>query len=468
MDSTHVVRTRFAPSPTGSLHIGGLRTAAYAYALARHSDGKFILRIEDTDQKREVAGSTEQIYSTLRAFGLDWDEGPEVGGDFGPYIQSERVSLGSYKKAAEKLLQEGRAFYCFCKPKSKEEIKSERQFKIEFRDPCRHLTPEEIEAKITAGEKPAIRLKTPDGETISYTDYVLGKTTTWKTDIVDDAMLLKSDGFPTYHLAVVVDDTEMKITHVLRGHDWQPSTPIHLLVYKFLGLPVPEIGHLTDILNPDGKGKLSKRNNNVSCEQYLADGYLPEAILNFVLLLGWAPKDNQDLFTLSEFVEKFDPKGFQKSNPRFDIAKLDWLNGQFLKRQSDEEIFSHVKSLFDPQIPAEKIKQVIPLAKERMHRYGDILSLTGFIFSTPQYPADLGINKDYLPDIINSLSTSDWDKVSIETSLNELTKAKNYNRSDFFMTLRLAVAGQKVTPPLTESMIIIGKDEIISRLKSLT
>ncbi|OGD81438.1 glutamate--tRNA ligase, partial [Candidatus Collierbacteria bacterium RIFOXYD1_FULL_40_9] len=329
-------RTRFAPSPTGNLHIGSLRTAVYTYALAKKNGGQFILRLEDTDKKREVEGSAQKLYEVLKTFGLNWDEGPIVGGSFGPYIQSERLSLGQYKQAAEKLMSQGNAFYCFCKPQSKEEIKEGRKFKIEFRDPCRHLSSEQIQKNIAQGHVPAIRLKTPDNETISYTDFVLGKQTTWKTDVVDDAMLLKSDGFPTYHLAVVVDDTAMNITHVLRGHDWQPSTPIHLLIYKYLNIPVPQIGHLTDILNTDGKGKLSKRNNNVSCEQYLNDGYLPEALLNFVILLGWAPKDNQEMFTLEEFVSKFDPKGFQKSNPRFDQRKLDWLNGQYLRKKQDD------------------------------------------------------------------------------------------------------------------------------------
>lgn len=297
MDVTHI-RTRFAPSPTGYLHIGSLRTALYAYALAKHSQGDFILRIEDTDQKREVAGSVEKIYESLKIFGLNWDEGPGIGGPYIPYVQSERVKTGIYKEAAEKLVSEGHAFYCFCKPRSKDEIVEGRSIKIELRDPCRTLTEDEVKEKLSAGEKPAIRLKVPENEKVSYIDYVSGKEVSWMSDIVDDAMLLKSDGFPTYHLAVVVDDTVMKITHILRGHDWQPSTPIHLLVYKFLGLEMPQLGHLTDILNADGHGKLSKRKGNVSCEQFLAEGYLPEALINFILLLGWAPKDNQELFTL--------------------------------------------------------------------------------------------------------------------------------------------------------------------------
>ncbi|EKD57265.1 MAG: hypothetical protein ACD_57C00357G0002 [uncultured bacterium] len=460
------IRTRFAPSPTGYLHIGGLRTAAYAYALAKKNSGDFILRIEDTDKKREVAGSVEDLCKILKVFGITWDEGPEVGGPYAPYTQSERVKSNSYQKAAEKLLADGHAFYCFCEPRSKEEIKEERQFKIEFRDPCRNLSKEQIAEKLASGIKPAIRLKTPDGETISYRDFVLNKETTWKTDVVDDAMLLKSDGFPTYHLAVVVDDTEMKISHVLRGHDWQPSTPIHLLVYKYLGFPVPEIGHLTDILNPDGKGKLSKRNNNVACEQYLNDGYLADAILNFVILLGWAPKDNQDIFTLNSFVESFDPKGFQKSNPRFEISKLDWLNGQHLRKVPENILFFWMKPLFPSNVSEDTIKALIPLVKERITKVRDVVGLTKFIFETPTINKEL-VNKEFITMAIEAIKLADWNKDSIESNLMKVANDNSYHRGEFFMNLRLVISGQKVTPPLTECMLIMGKDLILTRLQSV-
>ncbi len=459
------IRTRFAPSPTGSLHIGGLRTAAYAFALAKKNNGQFILRLEDTDKKREVEGSAEKLYEVLKVFSLNWDEGPIVGGPYGSYIQSERVTTGIYKQAAQKLLDAGHAFYCFCKPQSKEEIKEGRKNKIEFRDPCRKLTPQEIQNNIDNGQIPAIRLKTPDNETISYTDFVLGKQTTWKTDVVDDAMLLKSDGFPTYHLAVVVDDTAMNITHVLRGHDWQPSTPIHLLVYKYLNLPVPEIGHLTDILNPDGKGKLSKRNNNVSCEQYLNDGYLPEALLNFVILLGWAPKDNQEMFTLEEFVNKFDSKGFQKSNPRFDQRKLDWLNSQYLRKKPDNILFSWSKKLFPKYVSDELIMSIIPLSKERITKVKDVVELSRFIYEDINYDKTL-LKKELTQFALDALTKADWNKESIESSLSQVASDNNLHRGEFFMNLRLAVSGQKVTPPLTECMILMGKEKVLDRLQN--
>jgi len=466
MAATHV-RTRFAPSPTGFLHIGGLRTALYAYALAKHNRGDFILRVEDTDTKRQVPGATQKIMEILHLFGLHYDEGPDVGGPHGPYIQSERVSSGIYQKFAQKLLDSGRAFYCFCQPKTKEEILAERERKISFRDPCHYLSDDKIQELLASGIKPAVRLKVPDGEVVSYTDFVLGKSTTWKTDVVDDAMLLKSDDFPTYHLAVVVDDYDMGVTHMLRGHDWMPSTPIQLLLYKYLLITPPQIGHLTDILSPTGQGKLSKRKGNVSCEQFISDGYLPEALLNFVLLLGWAPKDNQEIFTLEEFVAKFDPAGFQKSNPRFDISKLNWLNGQYIRKKSDLELLTLVRPLFAQSVSDELLLKVIPLAKERIQKLADIADLIGFIFHRPEYAQDIAINQQYLKDIISTLEKADWTKESIESGFNQLTSEKKYPRGDFFMTLRLAVSGRSVTPPLTESMLIIGKEEVLSRLRNL-
>jgi glutamyl-tRNA synthetase len=335
------IRTRFAPSPTGNLHIGGLRTALYAYALAKHTEGDFILRIEDTDQKREVSGATEKIKELLNTFGLIWDE---------YYVQSERALTGVYKDAAEKLVKEGHAFYCDCKPKN---AKLEG-FSKELRDPCR-------EKGLTSG---AIKLKVPDGETITFKDFVLDKEISWDTSSVADATLLKSDGFPTYHLAVVVDDSEMKISHVLRGHDWMPSTPIHLLVYKYLGLSMPLIGHLTDILDPEG-GKLSKRKGSVSCEGMIEEGYLPEALLNFVMLLGWAPKDNREMFLLSDFVKAFDEKGFQKSNPVFNREKLNWFNGEYIRGKSDGEL-TQLFVKYAIKKDGDLISKITPLLKDRI------------------------------------------------------------------------------------------------------
>jgi glutamyl-tRNA synthetase len=350
------IRTRFAPSPTGFLHIGSLRTALYAYALAKRSGGDFILRIEDTDLKRQVAGASEALQDTLKKFGLNWDEF---------YIQSKRLPL--YLDAAKRLVEEGHAFYCQCKPK---EVEDKGDYSTQLRDPCR-------DKGFKSG---AIRLKVPSGETVSYYDFVHRKEITWNTDTIYDAILLKSNDFPTYHLAVAVDDTDMKVSHILRGHDWLPSTPIHLLVFKYLGGERPEIGHLTDILSAVTGKKLSKRRDSVFVEQFLKEGYLPEAILNFVMLLGWAPKDNRELYTLKEFVENFDINGFQEANPRFLIDKLDWFNGQYIRKLSDESLNSKFKiqnSKFS-ELAEGKQLSITKLVKDRIKKISDFDGLAGF------------------------------------------------------------------------------------------
>ncbi len=419
-------RTRFAPSPTGFLHIGSLRTALYAYAMAKHDAGDFILRVEDTDQKREVEGSTEALQETLKKFNLNWDE---------YYLQSERQKTGIYTRAAEKLVAEGNAFYCQCPPKN---AKTDG-YSLELRDPCR-------DKGFTSG---AIRLKVPDSGEVSYYDFVHKKEISWTMDTVYDATLLKSDGFPTYHLAAMVDDLDMKISHILRGHDWMPSTPIHLLVFKFLGGDRPEIGHLSDILSATTGKKLSKRRDSVFAEQFLSDGYLPEALLNFVMLLGWAPKDNRELFTLDEFVSEFNIEGFQEANPKFLQNKLDWFNGQYIRQRSDEEFLKLVLPFSKYPLTVE----IAALVKERLAKLNEIDGLVKFFFERPA-PVE-GLNKEYLEAAANNL----------DQDLAQMAKDRGWKLGDFFMALRLAVCGQKVTPPFNESIAILGKDETLSRIK---
>lgn len=428
------VRTRFAPSPTGFLHIGGLRTALYAYALAKHSDGDFILRIEDTDQKREVKGALEALQVTLKKFKLDWDE---------LYIQSKRLSL--YKKAAEKLVQDGHAFYCDCKPKNAKE----QGFSSDLRDPCRDK----------GKRNGAIKLKVPEGKTVSYRDFVHRKEISWNTDTVYDATLLKSDGYPTYHLAVVVDDLDMKISHILRGHDWLPSTPIHLLVFEYLGGKRPEIGHLTDILSAETGKKLSKRRDSVFAEQFLQEGYLPEALLNFVMLLGWAPKDNRELFTLEEFVKSFDIEGFQESNPKFLADKLDWMNGHYLREKSDEEFLKLVKPFVSKGADEKILKEAVPLIKDRIKKLSDFNGFAGFFFEEPKVDKKL-FGKNYKEHLSKAVEA-----VEGGISLDQVPKDNGFKVGDFFMDLRIAITGSKFTPPINESIEILGKDESIRRIK---
>jgi glutamyl-tRNA synthetase len=427
------MRTRFAPSPTGFLHIGGLRTALYAYAMAKHVGGEFLLRIEDTDQKREVEGSTEALQVTLKKFGLVWDE---------LHIQSERHKSGIYKNAAEKLVKDGNAFYCQCKPKNAKE----QGFSVELRDPCRDLN-------LTTG---AIKLRVPDGEIVKYTDFVHKKEISWNTDTVYDATLLKSDGFPTYHLAAMTDDVDMKITHIIRGHDWMPSTPIHLLVFKYLGAEIPEIGHPTDILSAETGKKLSKRRDSVFCEQFLEEGYLPEALLNFIFLLGWAPKDNRELYTLDEMVKSFDSNGFQDANPRFFREKLDWFNGQYIRKLSVDNLLE--KLGIDNN---QKNKSIVALIQDRLEKLSDFKVLTKFFYEQPEVDTSL-FGENYKEHLVKAI-----EGIKNDRDLMEVVKENNFKTGDFFMSLRIALTGMKFTPPINESIVILGKEETIERLKEL-
>jgi glutamyl-tRNA synthetase len=440
---SHIV-TRFAPSPTGSMHIGNLRTALYAYAMSRHSEGKFILRIEDTDKKREVEGGVDSIKRILNTFNITWDE---------YFIQSERVAKGYYAKAAEKLISDGNAFYCQCEAKNAKD----NGYSEELRDPCR-------DKGFTTG---AIKLKVPENEVISFFDFVIDKKITWHSSKVQDATLLKSDGFPTYHLAVVVDDADMGITHVMRGHDWLPSTPIHLLVYKYLELEAPQIGHPTDILDPEG-GKLSKRKGSVSVDGMIAEGYLPEAIFNFIILLGWAPKDNRELFTLKEFIEAFDPSGFQKSNPVFNREKLDWFNGHYIRQKSDEELVD----LLSPFLPLDRelMKQIVPLVKERIQKLSEIKDLAAFFEEKPEVDTSLFTEKYkvHLNKATKCLESSEWSVESLTNCFIETIKSEGFKTGEFFMDLRIAMSGKRFTPPITECVVLLGRDEALARIQPFT
>ena len=435
-----MIRTRFAPSPTGFLHIGSLRTALYAYAMAKHTNGDFILRIEDTDQKREMEGSTDALQETLKKFNLDWDEF---------YVQSKRNEEGIYKKAAEKLVEEEHAFYCECKPKNAKE----EGFSNDLRDPCR-------DKNLTSG---AIKLKVPENKVVSYRDFVHKKEISWNTDTVYDATLLKSDGFPTYHLAAMVDDLDMKITHILRGHDWLPSTPIHLLVFEYLGVERPEIGHLTDILSAQTGKKLSKRRDSVFVEQFLDQGYLPEALLNFIMLLGWAPKDNRELYTLSEFVKEFDINGFQEANPRFLEDKLHWFNGEYIRKLSDEDLNSKfkVRSSEFSNLPEEKQMAITGLIKDRVKKISDINEFAKFFWETPTVDKKL-LGENYKVHLEKALEA-----IEKEIPLDSVPKDNGFKVGDFFMDLRIAITGTKFTPPINESIEILGKEEVVNRIRKI-
>ncbi len=405
-----------------------------------------MLRIEDTDQKREVAGAVDAIKDTLTKFGLIWDEF---------YVQSKRLDL--YKKAAESLVAKGYAFYCDCKPRNAKE----EGFSANLRDPCRDKGKKEG----------AIKLKVPDGKIVSYFDFVHKKEISWNTDDTYDATLLKSDGFPTYHLAVAVDDIDMKITHILRGHDWLPSTPIHLLVFDYLGGPTPQIGHLTDILSTQTGKKLSKRRDSVFVEQFLSEGYLPEALLNFVSLLGWAPKDNRELFTLDEFVKAFDINGFQEANPRFLTEKLDWFNGYYIRQLSDESLNSKFQMLNAKFAKLDKLVQlqITKLVKDRIKKLSDFDSFAKFFWEKPDIEKVLLplIDKNHIEVAIDVFKKSDWDIESINENLMSSIEKNKFKVGEFFMSLRVAICGSKFTPPINDSIVILGKEETLKRLSDL-
>ncbi len=471
------VRTRFAPSPTGFMHIGSLRTALFSYAFAKNKDGKFVLRIEDTDRNRYVPGATEKVYQILKIFGLAWDEGPLVDGPYAPYIQSERTKTGIYKQSAEKLVTNGHAYFCFCPPETKAEIEaSHRKREIKLRDKCRKLTLKETQEKIKAGAKPAIRLRVPDRETVTAYDFLRKKDISWQTKDIDEVMLLKSDGFPTYHLGVVIDDALMKISAILRGQEWLPSTPIHCLLYQYLGFKMPQIGHFSLILDPTG-GKLSKRKGAVACEEFLAEGYLPEAILNFIMLLGWAPKDNREIFSLSDFVEEFANGSLQTANSIFNRKKLDWFNGHYLRQKNSEELFKLLRPFAPEEFSDDLIKKTIPLVKDRIVKLADYAGLVEFLVVEPKVEVKLLLEKGekdknlIAKQIEKSLSeleqTKPWVAKALEEKLRNLADKEGYHVGHFFMALRIAITGKTATPPLFESMEILGKEKTISRLQSV-
>lgn len=428
------IRTRFAPSPTGQLHIGNLRTAIYAYALAKHNSGDFVLRIEDTDRKRYVPEAVEYTKNLLKIFGINWDE---------YYVQSERKEEGIYAKYAKLLVDSGHAFYCQCAAKNAKKD----GFSKELRDPCR-------DKNLTSG---AVKLKVPENEIVTYKDYVFREEIKWNSDDVFDATLLKTDGFPTYHLAVVVDDHEMNISHVLRGYDWMSSTPIHLLVYKYLDFQPPEIGHLTDIQATEGGGKLSKRRGAKYVDEYFTEGYLPEALLNFIIMMGWAPKDNREMFTLQEFVENFREDGLQKSNPRYMPDKLNWFNQQYIKKLSNEELAKKLKAFTDKK----DFEKLIPLVRDRLITLKDFDNLTDYFYQRPQIAQQL--DKKIL-DTARMTLEEKFDGKYLEEHARAFCAENNIKVGDYFMALRLAITGRPATPPLWDVMVVLGKEETLARL----
>ena len=466
------VRTRFAPSPTGYMHVGNLRTALYTWLIARHLGGTFLLRIEDTDQGRLVEGATDVIYKTLAECGLTHDEGPDVGGPVGPYVQSQRRD--TYLPYAKRLVELGHAYYCFCEKAESEEDTGEFD---RGQDPCRELTPEEVQAKLDAGEPWVIRQKIPREGTTTFHDEIFGDITVPNTDL-DDQVLLKRDGLPTYNFANVIDDHLMGITHVVRGTEYLSSAPKYNLLYEAFGWQVPTYIHCSPVMK-DAQHKLSKRNGDASYEDLVAQGYVTEAILNYVALLGWSPGGEQEKFSLAELVEVFDVKNLSKSPAVFDTAKLRWLNSEYLK-QMDPEVFYEKalpwlrQAITKPEID---LKAVAALVQSRCEILSDLPERIDFLQALPDYAPELYVHKKMKTNLENSLTSlqaalpvleglEDWSNEGVYNALLGLATDLGVKNGIILWPVRVAVSGKASTPGgASEICALLRKEESLARIR---
>lgn len=474
ISGTNKVRTRFAPSPTGYLHIGGLRTALYGFLFAKKHGGDFILRIEDTDTARYVEGSVKIIYDTLRDSGIMYDEGPDVGGDYGPYIQTERKSI--YKKYAEKLVELGGAYYCFCSPERVATLKDE-EGNVRYDKHCLSLSKEEVAAKIAAGEPYVIRQNVPTSGTGSYRDLVYGDISVDYKDI-EDGILIKSDGMPTYNFANVVDDHLMGITHVIRGTEYLSSTPKYNLMYDAFGWERPVYIHLPPIMK-DAQHKLSKRNGDASYEDFVNKGFVKQAIVNYIALLGWSPKSNVEKMSLAELIENFSLDGINKSPAIFDETKMKWLSGEYIKEMSDAEFKENALKFLEKSKAFGKYDtdKLLALVKPRIQTFGEIPEKLDFLEEFAAYDVSLFTNekqksspelaKTVIPEIVNTLGAlSEWNNSELFAALVNLSAALGVKKQAVLWIARVAVTGKAATAGgATEIAELIGKKETLSRLE---
>lgn len=464
-----MIRTRIAPSPTGQdIHIGNLYTAYINWAFARKHKGQFIIRIEDTDRTRYVEGAEEKILNTLTSFGLDYDESVNKDGPYKPYRQSERLEI--YKKYAEELIEKEKAYYCICTKERLDEVRKQMisEKKVPKYDKYCLSRQEEVTKQIEKGTPYVIRLNVPENVEVSFDD-VIRSTVTINTNNIDDQVLMKSDGFPTYHMAVVIDDHLMKISHVIRAEEWISSTPKHILLYEAFGWELPIFAHLPILRNPD-KTKLSKRKNPVWASWYLEQGYLPDAILNYLALMGWSHPEEKEIFDKEEFIKVFTLERVSPVGPAFDPKKLEWMNGQYIMKLSNEELETKIFEFYkDKKLDNDFIRKTVPLIKERIRTLAEYYPLISFLLERPtEYEIDLVDSKEVIEQITNRLQTiTEWTADAIGTEMVSLAKELGIANSKFFMMLRVAISGKKITPPLNESMALLGKDECVTRLKQL-
>lgn len=470
-------RLRFAPAPTGLLHIGGARTVLFNWLFARKHGGNFVLRIEDTDPERSRPEFEKDILDGIQWLGLDWDEGPDIGGPYGPYRQSQRRTI--YEKYLAKLLETGRAYYCFCDEK---DLEAERQDMIargvppKYSGRCRNLAKEEVDKRLKAGDDFVIRLKMPSKKVV-FEDLVRGKIE-FDMDAVGDIPIARSLGSPLFIFAVTVDDFEMKISHVIRGEDLLPNTPKQIILQEVLGFPQPEYGHLPVILGPD-RAKLSKRHGSTAVSEYREIGYLPEAIVNFLALLGWHPQDEREIFDLTALIQEFSLERVQKGAAVFNIAKLNWMNAKYIRSKRDQDILPQAKyfwgkSGFDPEkYPEDYLTQVVSIVKERIEKLADIADLTSFFFKEPAYPKTLlrwqnmsfeevTNSIEVLIETLSKIPDSDFSAKHIKKALEPLYLA---DKGRLLWPMRAALSGRGASPGPFEIAAILGKTKTLERLQ---
>lgn len=481
-----MVRLRFAPSPTGYLHIGGLRTALYNYLYAKQKGGKFLLRIEDTDRTRYVEGAIENLIHELKWAGVEADEGvcldengkiTEVG-ECGPYIQSERVEKGIYNKYAEELIEKGYAYYCFCSKERLDDVKNQQKAdgKIPRYDGlCRGVSIEDAKKRIANGESYVIRLKLPENRDIVFEDVIKGRITI-NTNDMDDQVLIKADGFPTYHFAVVVDDHLMGITHIVRGDEWISSTPKHIYLYEALGFEKPIFVHLPTVLNKSGK-KLSKRNDDASVEDFRLKGYLPEALINYLALVGWSPESNEEILSLDEMVKQFSFDRVSKSGGVFDVDKLDWVNAQYIRKMEVSELAKLVKpylvkaGFIKEDICEKRLKLITKTFQESISRLPEIVEQSRFLFEDVAVEPDalkmrnvehIEILKEKMKEELSQIE--EMDEETAKGFMKKVQKASGFKGKDLYMPVRALLTGQVHGPELSNILEILGKGEILRRL----
>lgn len=487
VDHSTPARVRFAPSPTGHMHLGSARTALYDYLLARQSGGQFVLRIEDTDVKRYVPGAEEELISGLKWLGLEYDEGPDKGGPYGPYRQSERKEI--YLDYAHQLIESGHAFYCFCTPERLARVREEQQHRKEpphYDGTCRLLSKEEAEARVRAGESHVIRFKTPKEGTTTVHDHLRGDITV-ENRTLDDYILVKSDGWALYHLAAMVDDHLMKITHVIRGSEWLPTFPLHGLICRAFGWQEPVWIHLSVFLKPSGKGKMSKRESaelikdghSIFIKDLRELGYTPEAVVNWISLMGWSYDDHTEFFSLRDLVEKFSIDHLNPSPAAINFTKLDHFNGLHIRALDDDDLAGRILPFFTAQGIAadfETVRRFTPILKERMATLDEAVPLAEFFFKEDVHPnpEDLvarGLSakesQAIAQEALKLLSPLPEMKVELaEPVMREYVETSGYSAGQVFGIMRVAITGQKVSPPLFESMEIVGKEKVIRRLQN--